>query len=145
MKINKKEYLELVSKEKETFEDEFKADYNSPKLMWHNLIKDIISSWVSVDDRLPESRQVVIICFEYELKGVIHQKQTMATYVSYMTVLASDFMEDDQIFDCDYNKEEDEYYTPKGFYEFQYAADIHYLVNEKVTHWMPLMDLPNIK
>lgn len=42
----------------------------------------------------------------------------------------------------DYNEKEDEYYTPKGFYEWQSVPDIKWKISAKVTHWMPLISLP---
>ena len=39
--ITKKEFIKCVSKKDETFEDEFKAEFNSPSLMW-NFIKSFL-------------------------------------------------------------------------------------------------------
>lgn len=39
--ITKKEFIEKVSKQNATFEDEFKAEFNSPTLMW-NFIKSFV-------------------------------------------------------------------------------------------------------
>jgi hypothetical protein len=37
--MKKKEFINLVSKIDQTFEDEFKGEYNSPELIWNNVIK----------------------------------------------------------------------------------------------------------
>lgn len=42
--MKKKEWLNLVSKEHETYEDEFRAEYNSPKLMWDKIISKLYSN-----------------------------------------------------------------------------------------------------
>ena len=38
--MNRKKWIEITSKIKQTFEDEFYAKYNSPECMWDNLLKD---------------------------------------------------------------------------------------------------------
>lgn len=37
--LSKKEFIEKVSKIEQTFEDEFKAEYNSPELIWQRIIE----------------------------------------------------------------------------------------------------------
>ncbi len=39
--MTKKEFIDKYSKVSETFEDEFRSQYNSPELMWESL-KDIL-------------------------------------------------------------------------------------------------------
>lgn len=39
--MTKDEFINLVSKVNETGEDEFKAEYNSPELIWENVISKI--------------------------------------------------------------------------------------------------------
>jgi hypothetical protein len=39
--MNKKEFIKLVSKIDQTFEDEFKAAYNSPELIWEKVVKNL--------------------------------------------------------------------------------------------------------
>lgn len=39
--MTKEEFISLVSKIDNTFEDEFKADYNSPELIWCKVLEPI--------------------------------------------------------------------------------------------------------
>ena len=59
-----------------------------------------------------------------------------------MTVKEEDYMDDEYSCSGDYNEQEDEFYTPEGFYEWQSESDIMYRISAKVTHWMPLFELP---
>ena len=46
--------------------------------------------------------------------------------------------------DADYHEEKDEYYWPEGWYEWSQEAEINYrLVDDKITHWMHLPELPD--
>ena len=36
--MTKQEFLSITSKIEQTFEDEFKAEYNSPEYLWDNLL-----------------------------------------------------------------------------------------------------------
>jgi len=56
--------------------------------------------------------------------------QTIAEYIPYMTVKEEDYMADEYQGDGDYNEEEDEYYTPEGFYEWQSGPDMYLKINE---------------
>jgi hypothetical protein len=42
----------------------------------------------------------------------------------------------------DYNEDQDVFYTPEGFYEWQSEPEINWKISAKVTHWMPLIELP---
>ncbi len=39
--MNKKQFISKVSKIDQTFEDEFKAEYNSPELIWEKVVKPL--------------------------------------------------------------------------------------------------------
>jgi len=45
--MKKAEFIKIVSKIEDTFEDEFRAEFNSPELIWEALIKQLILSSVS--------------------------------------------------------------------------------------------------
>lgn len=51
--MNKEYFINKVSKINETFEDEFKAEFNSPELMWSNLLQNAIF-WRDMKDGKPE-------------------------------------------------------------------------------------------
>lgn len=92
--------------------------------------------WISIDERLPETKQRVIVCFT--TSSGKHTFVTCADYIAPRTVLEEDYMNDD--FSCmgDYEEEKDCYWTPSGFYEWSYESEINWKLSEKVTHWMPL-------
>lgn len=107
-----------------------------------NLVCD--HGWVSIEEAQPKPQQRVYVVCEnpkYDSGGVI-RFQTMAEYIPYMTVKEEDYMADEYAGDGDYNEEEDEYYTPEGFYEWQSEPEMHWKISAKVTHWMPLIALP---
>ncbi len=104
----------------------------------------LCTGWVSIEEAQPKPQQRVYVVCEnpkYGGGGVI-RFQTMAEYIPYMTVKEEDYMADEYAGDGDYNEEEDEYYTPEGFYEWQSEPEMHWKISAKVTHWMPLIALP---
>jgi hypothetical protein len=44
--------------------------------------------------------------------------------------------------DADYCGEQDNYYWPEGWYEWNFYEETHWVVEGKVTHWMCLPDFP---
>lgn len=98
-------------------------------------------NWISIEDQKPKARQrVYVTCLNAKKRY-----QTMAEYVPYMEVPEEDFMADDYWGDGDYSEEKDEFFTPEGFYEYQFEAEEHYKIHNKVTHWMPLLELPKLE
>ena len=39
--MNKEQWIKLVSKIEDTFEDEFRGEYNSPEVMWEKIISKL--------------------------------------------------------------------------------------------------------
>jgi hypothetical protein len=100
--------------------------------------------WISVADKMPDPQQrVYVVCENPKYGGGVVRFQTMAEYIPYMTVKEEDYMADEYRGEGDYNEEEDEFYTPEGFYEWQSEPDVNFKLSSKVTHWMPLMPLPD--
>ena len=56
--MEKEQFINLVSKIKETYEDEFRAEFNSPELIWERVVKDI--SFIS---EFPEQKMFYITLF----------------------------------------------------------------------------------
>ena len=55
------------------------------------------------------------------------------------------FMEDDDDSfsgDADYNEDNDTFYWPEGWYEWNEMEETHWLVDFEITHWTPLPELP---
>lgn len=112
--------------------------------IWFSHIGD---QWISVNDRLPEPEvKVYVVCENPKYgsyNGEVIRFQTIAQYIPYMTVKEEDFMHEEG--DICYNEEEDQFYTPEGFYEWQSEPDINWKISAKVTHWQYLFELPNNK
>lgn len=101
------------------------------------------AGWVSIEEAYPKPQQrVYVVCEIPKFGGGVVCFQTMAEYIPYMTVKEEDYMADEYRGDGDYNEEEDEYYTPEGFYEWQSEPEIHWKISAKVIYWMPLIALP---
>lgn len=101
------------------------------------------TGWISIEKAQPKPQQrVYVVCENPKHGGGVIRFQTMAEYIPYMTVKEEDYMSEDFAGDGDYNEEEDEFYTPEGFYEWQSEAVTNCKISAKVTHWMPLIALP---
>ena len=48
-----------------------------------------------------------------------------------------------EMMDGDYNPDNDEYYWPEGWYEWNRHEEIHWFIEEAVTYWMPLPPMPS--
>ncbi len=99
-----------------------------------------MSKWTKISDIVPISGRKVLVCFTDK-----HNKhyRTIATYIAPKTVLAEDFLNED--YDngfSEYDEEKDCYWSPGGFYEYQYESDVNFYISGTVTHWMPLPDKP---
>jgi hypothetical protein len=111
------------------------------KLLENNIFSH--ACWVSIHESQPKPQQkVYVVCENPKSGGGVVRFQTMAEYIPCMTVKEEDYIADEYHGDGDYNEEEDEYYTPEGFYEWQSEPEIHWRISAKVTHWMPLIALP---
>ena len=91
--------------------------------------------WISINDKKPQTRQKVLVCFTNEYKQTL---LTIAEYIGEKEVLAEDDLSPDCDDFCEYDEEKDCYWTPAGWYEWQYVADINYFLDEQVNYWMPL-------
>jgi hypothetical protein len=99
--------------------------------------------WIPIEKaKLKSQERMYIVCENPKYGDGIIRYQTIATYIPYMTVKEEDFMIDEYSDGGDYNEEEDEFYTSEGFYEWQSEADVHWKISSKITHVMPLIDLP---
>jgi len=99
--------------------------------------------WVSIEEDQPKPQErVYLVCENPKYGGGVIRFQTIAEYIPYMAVKEEEYMADEYQGEGDYNEKEDEYYTPKGFYEWQSEPEMHWKISAKVTHWMPLIALP---
>ena len=101
------------------------------------------TGWISLENNQPKPLQrVYLVCENPKYGGGIVRFQTMAEYVPYMTIKEEDYMSDEFLGKGDYDEKTDQYYTPKGFYEWQSEAEMHWKISSKITHWIPQFELP---
>lgn len=102
-------------------------------------------NWIDINIEKPKAgKRVYVACEVPKYGGGVIQFQTMAEFIPYMTIDEEGYMADEFLGDGDYNEEEDKFYVPEGFYEWQSEPEINYKISAKVTHWMPLFELPKI-
>ena len=81
--------------------------------------------WIPVEQAQPNPRQrVYVVCENPKHSGGVIRFQTIAEYIPHMTVKEDGFMHDDFIGEGDYNEQQDEYFAPEGFYEWQSESDM---------------------
>ena len=73
--MKKAEFIKKVSKIEDTFEDEFRAEFNSPELIWEAVIKQLVlsgvSNWVAIEsEEQPERVTDVIVKYKDNRKEV---------------------------------------------------------------------------
>ena len=107
--------------------------------------KDVLAAgWIPIESKFPSKKQrVYVVCKSVQFNGDITWYQTMAEYIPPMEVKEEDFMSEDFHEEGDYDENNDEYYTPSGFYEWQSEPDTNWKISTEVTHWMPLFGLPS--
>ena len=102
-------------------------------------MEKLLDLWIDMSEHQPVCLQTVYVVCETDGGK---RYQTMATYVPYMEVLEEDFMSEDFHTEGDYNEEEDVYYAPAGFYEYQTVPDMSWKISDTVLYWMPLLPKP---
>ena len=70
----------------------------------------------------------------------------MADYIPAKTVRFEDYCDKNYFNDYgDYDEENDCYWTPEGWYEYQLSTNVNFLISDgEVSHWMPLFEVPDI-
>lgn len=87
--------------------------------------------WIKITEKMPEPEKPVLV---YDSKNVIRARFIPKFYI-----------EDEWgnfLGELDYNKETDLFYWPEGWYEWNAYEEIHWLLTNKVTHWMELPRYP---
>ena len=100
--------------------------------------------WISVEDKLPEVEERVLVLTSYTYRDKVYHDITTGMYED------GNMWRDDSSwnFDIDYcveyDEERDDYKIPPGWFEYAiYSEDgQNGVITDKVTHWMPLPKLP---
>ena len=94
--------------------------------------------WIPIRERLPENEQRVLICADRKsCKGEIIKIITTAMYEDgIMHTEDSGYVWNDC--DFEYCEETDDYIIPEGWYEQNMYCEEFGIVDDFVTHWMPL-------
>ena len=101
-----------------------------------------VQEWISVDDRLPENEQDVIICAK---------RRHYSNQNRFIRIVAKAFYTDgkhdtehtayawnNDYIDMEYDEENDAYLIPEGWWESIEYGEEFSAVSDFVTHWMPL-------
>jgi len=100
--------------------------------------KSLEKRWISVNNKLPETKKRVLVRFETTFKDKQIPHVTIADYIAPRTVLESEYMDEEYAGCGDYDEENDCYWTETGWYESGYETEFNQQLSENVTHWMPL-------
>ena len=105
-----------------------------------------VQEWISVKDRLPENGVHVLLCCEmHRYGGEIAGKYICDGYYAEANkIIAGGFPDE---CNCEYSEEDDEFYLCEGWYEVIKNWDDYnsVVVEDFVTHWMPLPSTEGLK
>lgn len=103
----------------------------------------MISRWISVQDRLPESQKPVLVCAKDKTFG--HKRVLKAAHIGYHECSTDDYEWQDYEGDTEYDEEKDCFWIPECWYETNAVEDNgNWMLYDdyEITHWMPLPEPP---
>lgn len=99
-----------------------------------------VPKWISVEERLPDNGVYVLAAVKFS--GVFSGGGYMCdAFYAHKFTITSEFADE---LACEYCEEKDEYFLEEGWYEVIKNWDDYSSIKivDKVTHWMPLPELP---
>lgn len=104
------------------------------------------SKWISVNERLPEAEMRVLVCAETRCTDGKKYRHITAAMYEDGNVWREDSSWNFNDFDNleSYDEEKDDWKIPKGWWEYTIYNDDegNYMIDDFVTHWMPLPEPP---
>ncbi len=107
--------------------------------------------WIPVEQGLPEdTKRREVIVERKNNSGNTVRFVAIAEYVKKWSILGEDFLSDEyseEFYESDYDKENDCYWTPSGWYEYNFGTEMNlYIGSATVTHHRPItLPEPNKK
>jgi hypothetical protein len=101
--------------------------------------------WISVDERLPESGVLCLLCCDVKRYDGTHRQYVCDGFHA-ERFKEECYSADDECV-TEYNEETDGYYLHEGWYEEINNWDEYssIAIDDTVTHWMPLPEAPKMK
>ena len=103
-----------------------------------------MDEWISVKEKMPEVETKVLIRAQRKCGDTIDSIITIAFYEDGTVLEDNSLWNWEEIWEWgEYDEEKDGYRIPKGWWEgYQYGELSNNDINDEVTHWMPLPELP---
>lgn len=98
--------------------------------------------WISVNEQMPEPRERVLAFYTNEYK---RNRIELACYIPPRTVKAEDYLSEEAEGCSEYDEENDIYWVIEGWFEDSWESDMNWQLNQTITHWMPLPEIPERK
>lgn len=94
--------------------------------------------WIRVEDDMPKDRVKVAACYVNQYGK---RRYVMAEHISRLSVLVSDYMDEEAEYTGEYNEEADDFYMLEGWYERVENWDYSgcEIVEGEVTHYIPIV------
>lgn len=103
-----------------------------------------IPEWISVEERLPENEECVLITALYDRYYGKPYRTVMTAFHTNGKLPAGQSLynwEEGSV-EMQYDEEADDFIVPEGWWEDVQCGDEFSMVCAKVTHWMPLPETP---
>lgn len=105
-----------------------------------------VPEWISVDERLPEPEQRVLLLTEEKVTRYAKWRGVTCGFYEDGNVWSEDSKASwDHCMLVDYDEERDDFRVPEGWIEEGIAERDDYncaVISDRITHWMPLPEAP---
>lgn len=91
--------------------------------------------WIKCSDQMPKPGTPVLAFVRAEARPK-WTRRIRAMYAAPKTLEAADGD------DGEYDEERDAYFCKEGWYETNEYEEVHWVVHDRVTHWMPMPEPP---